>query len=215
MKELTLEITNRCNLDCPWCGSSSTPNGKHCNTMEMIKILEKYKDICDVVRVSGGEPTLHPDLEVIIKRAKDLSYKVVLLTNGTNIYNESKLLFPQVDEYWIGLAPLAHSIQRAVELRTFFKVEVGMQIVLEEYSKVLLPDAVKFGLLFDIPLRLLALQKQGRGVNCEPLDLISWTGDKGCQKENKITITHDGKVITCSALKYKEECDVLCNERAT
>ncbi len=69
-------------------------------------------------------------------------------------------------------------------------------------------NTIQIGIDHEIPVRLLTLQKQGRGVNCRPLNLISWTGDKGCDKEKKITITHDGRIVTCSALKYGE-CSLL------
>lgn len=38
----------------------------------------------DGVVISGGEPTLHPDLPEFIKKIKDLGFKVKLDTNGTN-----------------------------------------------------------------------------------------------------------------------------------
>ena len=40
--------------------------------------------LLDGVCISGGEPTLHPDLEEFVKKIKDMGFKVKLDTNGTN-----------------------------------------------------------------------------------------------------------------------------------
>jgi len=203
MKELTLEITNKCNQNCPWCSSSSVLDGRHNPVRKMVGILENYQNECDTVRISGGEPTLHPDLSLIVRRAKELKYRVVLLTTGVTLYNRKELFFPQVDQYWINVVN-SQSIQGAITLKSFFGAEVGMHIVMVKGNEDWLESTIRIGLRTEIPVRLLVLQRQGRGLNCKPLDLISWTGDRGCLVENKITIAHDGKVVTCSALKYGE-----------
>ena len=51
---------------------------------EIMEYLAKRKGVLDAVCISGGEPTLMPDLEEKIKAIKSLGYLVKLDTNGYN-----------------------------------------------------------------------------------------------------------------------------------
>lgn len=85
-----IEITDRCNLTCPTCYAGSSPTfGRH-RTFEEVKkmldtIVENEKEP-DVVQISGGEPTLHPEFWEILDYAKTLPIKHLMLnTNGLEI----------------------------------------------------------------------------------------------------------------------------------
>jgi hypothetical protein len=82
-----IEITDRCNLTCPTCYAGSSPtHGRH-RTFNEVKtmldtIVENEKEP-DVVQISGGEPTLHPNFFEILDYAKTLPIKHVMVnTNG-------------------------------------------------------------------------------------------------------------------------------------
>ena len=51
------------------------------------------------VVITGGEPTLHPDLDSFIKKIKDIGYLVKLDTNGTNPQVLLKLLKAKLIDY--------------------------------------------------------------------------------------------------------------------
>jgi len=85
-----VEITDRCNLTCPTCYAGSSPShGRH-RTLEEVKkmldtIVENEREP-DVVQISGGEPTLHPQFFEILDYAKSLPIKHVMVnTNGIEI----------------------------------------------------------------------------------------------------------------------------------
>ncbi len=208
-KELTLEITSRCQLSCAWCSSSSSPDGKDRPTEDCINALKILYPQCNVVRISGGEPTLHPDLDVIIRLAKEMLYRVVLLTNG--LYLPTRYLekgYNDIDEFVVHLAD-KRSFYAAEEYLNY-KKNVSLHIVAVKGNEASIRNAIGFAIASHIPLRVLALQKQGRGVNCEPSDLITWRGMSRCQANNKITVAMDGTTTTCSALKYRrKKCDLL------
>ena len=75
-----------CNFRCPFCHNSSLAlaDGNELDIDDIFSFLEKRKGVLDGVCISGGEPTLHPDLEDFVKEIKDMGYKVKLDTNGTN-----------------------------------------------------------------------------------------------------------------------------------
>lgn len=85
-----LEITDRCNLQCPTCYAMSSPHyGRHRSVEEVEKMLDiivANEGQPDVVQISGGEPTVHPDFFAIMDIAKKKPIKHLMLnTNGIRI----------------------------------------------------------------------------------------------------------------------------------
>ncbi|MBQ0067694.1 MAG: anaerobic ribonucleoside-triphosphate reductase activating protein, partial [Phascolarctobacterium sp.] len=76
-----------CNFYCPFCHNSELINPKIAQPLmdeqELLEFLQKRQGLLDGVCVSGGEPTLQPDLPYLLKEIKKLGYKIKLDTNGT------------------------------------------------------------------------------------------------------------------------------------
>ena len=88
-----------CNLRCPFCHNASLVTSTPEEAMEedaFFAFLKKRRGILDGVCVTGGEPTLRPDLPPFIRKIKDLGYAVKLDTNGTNPKMLEALL-PELD----------------------------------------------------------------------------------------------------------------------
>lgn len=90
-----VEITDQCNLSCPTCYAGSSPSyGRHRTLDEVKKMLDAVvanEREPDVVQISGGEPTLHPQLFEILDYAKSLPIKHLMLnTNGIVIAKDRK-----------------------------------------------------------------------------------------------------------------------------
>lgn len=77
-----------CNMRCPFCQNSSLvlhPNSVPTIPIdEVLSYLNKRKGILEGVCITGGEPTICPDLIDLIREIKVLGYKVKLDTNGSN-----------------------------------------------------------------------------------------------------------------------------------
>ena len=88
-----IEVTDRCNLSCPTCYASSSPtHGRH-RTLEeiemMLDAIVASEGEPDVVQLSGGEPTIHPDFFNILDIAKTKPIKHLMVnTNGIRIAND-------------------------------------------------------------------------------------------------------------------------------
>ncbi|HYO21179.1 MAG TPA: radical SAM protein, partial [Flavisolibacter sp.] len=85
-----IEITDRCNLTCPTCYAMSSPYyGRHRSVEEverMFDIIVANEGQPDVVQISGGEPTIHPDFFAILDIAKTKPVKHLMVnTNGIRI----------------------------------------------------------------------------------------------------------------------------------
>lgn len=91
---LTLvEITDHCNLRCPICYAASGPSRPHYRPLDQIqRMLDrvvKNERRPDVVQISGGEPTLHPELFRILNLAKERPIQHLMVnTNGIRIARE-------------------------------------------------------------------------------------------------------------------------------
>ena len=85
-----VEITDRCNLSCPTCYAMSSPHyGRHRTVEEVERMLDIIVDNegePDVVQISGGEPTIHPDFFKILDIAKKKPIRHLMVnTNGIMI----------------------------------------------------------------------------------------------------------------------------------
>jgi uncharacterized radical SAM superfamily Fe-S cluster-containing enzyme len=85
-----VEVTDRCNLTCPTCYAGSSPtHGRHRTLQEVKQMLDAVvanEREPDVVQISGGEPTIHPQFFEILDYAKSLPIKHVMVnTNGIEI----------------------------------------------------------------------------------------------------------------------------------
>lgn len=83
-----------CNIRCPYCyniglvlSDEEIPEGtatEPLNTVaELFAHLEKRQGILSGLVISGGEPLINPYTPVIIKKARELGYKIKIDTNGT------------------------------------------------------------------------------------------------------------------------------------
>ncbi len=79
-------FTPGCNMKCGYCHNKHILGGDapKVDALEVMDYLNKRKGMLKGVVVSGGEPTLQPDLEAFVASIKALGYKVKLDTNGTN-----------------------------------------------------------------------------------------------------------------------------------
>ncbi len=88
-----IEITDHCNLECPICYASSGPGRPQYRTLAqiqaMLDLVVGNEGRPDVVQISGGEPTLHPDFFRVLDMARQRPIQHFMLnTNGIRIARE-------------------------------------------------------------------------------------------------------------------------------
>ncbi|HMW01724.1 MAG TPA: radical SAM protein [Acidobacteriota bacterium] len=93
---LTLvEITDQCNLQCPICYAESGPHRQTWRSLEQVEFLldcvVRNEGEPDIVQISGGEPTIHPEFFQILDAAKSRPIKHVMVnTNGIRIAQDEE-----------------------------------------------------------------------------------------------------------------------------
>src|ERR1700681_4173866 len=72
----------RCNLDCSYCNEyDKTSDPVPIDVM--LRRIDRLADLgTTIITLSGGEPTLHPDLDAIIRRIRERGAIATLITNG-------------------------------------------------------------------------------------------------------------------------------------
>lgn len=106
---LTLvEITDRCNLNCPICyaDSGGEEDKRHRSLAEiesMIDAVVANEKEPQIVQISGGEPTIHPEFFQILDIAKSKPIKHLMInTNGIRIAKE-KSFCDRLSQYMPGI----------------------------------------------------------------------------------------------------------------
>lgn len=76
-----------CNFRCPFCHNGTTvlEADTYIPFEDILEYLQSRKGLIDAVVVSGGEPTLMPDLKEKIIKLKELGFLIKLDSNGTNL----------------------------------------------------------------------------------------------------------------------------------
>ena len=93
-----LVFTGGCNFRCPWChnGDLIHPSSDMpcLDEREVLSQLERRASMLEGVVISGGEPTLQPDLRDFITSCRNMGYKIKLDTNGSR----PEILIPLLED---------------------------------------------------------------------------------------------------------------------
>lgn len=96
-KVACMVYTIGCNFRCPYCHNPELVDETVEVTLSeatILDFLDTRRELLDGVVITGGEPTMHEELPVFMRRIKDKGFLVKLDTNGTN----PKMLQQVIDE---------------------------------------------------------------------------------------------------------------------
>ncbi|SCL36095.1 radical SAM protein [Micromonospora aurantiaca (nom. illeg.)] len=125
---LRASVAHQCNLSCVYCPKSSgmenhTPArlrepGHRLTTAQYCRNLDHIADsgVLRGISFTGGEPTLNPDLPVLVAHARSRFDRVELTTNGKHLAGQIDRLAPHLDVIKVSLdavdPTLSHQIMR-------------------------------------------------------------------------------------------------------
>lgn len=80
-------FTQGCNFRCPYCHNPELVDpdqyGPIIPEEDALSFLDKRRGKLEAVTVTGGEPTLQPDLEKFLEEVKNMGYLIKMDTNGS------------------------------------------------------------------------------------------------------------------------------------
>jgi molybdenum cofactor biosynthesis enzyme MoaA len=92
---VTFYVTHKCNLACSYC-TQKEPDvfSEELPTAETLRLLGRIRKESDSIVITGGEPTLRPDIEELVEagRFKDRFRSLLLITNGTLLDRKPRIL---------------------------------------------------------------------------------------------------------------------------
>ena len=91
-----------CNFRCPYCHNSEILDGNAPELMsekELLAFLSSRKGLLDAVCISGGEPTLQPELPDLLAQIKAMGFLTKLDTNGSRPEVLKELVSRQLLDY--------------------------------------------------------------------------------------------------------------------
>ncbi|HEY4721857.1 MAG TPA: GTP 3',8-cyclase MoaA, partial [Anaerolineae bacterium] len=94
---LRISLTDKCNMRCVYCMAEDMvfqPGAGLMSTAEILRLVNIFAQLgIDKIRLTGGEPTVHPDLIPIVRgiRAAGIS-RVSMTTNGARLTQLAKPL---------------------------------------------------------------------------------------------------------------------------
>ncbi|WP_165224662.1 radical SAM protein [Aquisphaera insulae] len=139
-----VEVTDHCNLTCPVCYADSSPRREAHRPLEqveaMLDAVVRSEGNPDVVQISGGEPTIHPDFFAILDAAKARPIKHLMLnTNGIRIAREPGFARRLADyrrgfEVYLQFDSLDAGPQKALRGADLTEVHAGALDALDEHG---------------------------------------------------------------------------------
>jgi len=179
MKDLTIEITDKCSLNCIHCSTNSKDKDIFIPKERVKEILDEFTDF-DRIRLSGGEPFEHPDLDEILKEIKEKGKKTMILSSGVYKENEiPKNLLKSAKQYNSEIVFSIYgnkeihnhvcnfnaydSLIKSVNTTNELKIPFSFQTVAMKTTLDSLEDIVKYARKFGSNLHILRFIKQGRG----------------------------------------------------
>lgn len=106
LRSVILEITNRCNLRCLHCGSSSgKARADEFSTAELAALIDDLRGLgCEEVTLLGGEVFLREDWEALAGRIRNQGMRLIVVTNGLLVDDTLAKRLARLDPYVVGVS---------------------------------------------------------------------------------------------------------------
>lgn len=228
-KMLMIQLTYKCNLNCIHCAYGDISNNE-LETMDLSEFeyyVNRYSGDYDVLKISGGEPTILMNINDYIDIGLKNFDEVVLYTNALNITKTkpTKYLISFYGNVFHPKIIVSDSnldnvyLWRKIRANILYLKDEGYDVTLNSpiFSEKQIYDAVSFAYAYDLPLRIVRMQKHGKASDIDVLSIdeqmkiarrlesqfdnvystCSLLGEPRCDK--KLTIKPNGDKIRCTA----------------
>ncbi|MFZ6758247.1 radical SAM protein [Undibacterium sp. Ji50W] len=221
-----VEITDNCNLNCPVCyAESGTHREQHKTLAEIVLMLDAVvanEGEADVMQLSGGEPTLHPQFWEILDEVKKRPIKHVMInTNGIVLAQDTAFVerlatyAPGIEVYlqFDSFRAEVHKALRGADLRRIRQqaLENLNALNLSTTLVVTLKKGLNDDEIGDI-INFALTQKCVRGVTLQPIQDAGRVENYDARL-HRLTVSEIRRKISeqCSVFSLKDIVPVPCN----
>lgn len=150
---LRILLTNQCNKSCDFCLNDFQPKQPpmYANALNVIDCLKAYGSFMKdkaIVTFSGGEPGIHPDLEICLKYARRYCKTIKVVTNGTAL---NPAYVPYVDFWHVGITEKESAV---IEFLKYSKNIIVQIVVTEQRSIGEIAELIEYYSQSDIGVKL-------------------------------------------------------------
>lgn len=101
---VTVIFTGGCNMDCAYCQNAEIIPRTSGTEMTISDIVERVRgNLSDGYCVTGGEPTIHKDLPLLLKALKDDGAGHINLNTQGSVPDVLKKCLPYLDSVWFDM----------------------------------------------------------------------------------------------------------------
>ena len=149
------ELTYRCPLHCVFCYNPldyTSTFGKELSTDEWLKTLREARELGAVqLGLSGGEPLLRDDVEILIAEASKMGYYVNLITSGIGLTEERIAAFKEggLDQIQLSFQDSTRELNDFLSSTRTFELKLKIARLIKQYGYPMVLNVVLHKLNID------------------------------------------------------------------
>lgn len=145
-----IHVAEHCNLKCRDCCNISPFNAKKFISIEEVKTIcafVKENLLPDVLKVAGGEPTLHPQLDELLQTIKQsgAAGMIRVVSNGLLMHRMTDVFWQHIDQLTISnyvSAPVKPKLLEQIkEKARQFEVVLNIKYI-DQFNEIFVDDAI-------------------------------------------------------------------------
>ena len=132
-----VSITDKCNFGCAYCYQDSRPKFEHGRADLVETILLGFTHVPYQIAIGGGEPTLHPEFENILRTAREIGTVPNFTTAGDESLTDS--IIDTANKVCGGVAMTFHAwkgidwfVEHYTRLRAALKVQLNVHLIADK-----------------------------------------------------------------------------------
>jgi len=172
-RQVQIEITNRCNMDCPMCQREDLGiELEHMSWTDFTTVVDKLNHREDITLTGWGEPFIHPQVFDMISYCRERGHRVMITSNG--LFTKPSMVNDILDS---GLDSITFSIdsvngnETVVEGHTSTKVYENIEAVTRRRDPAKLGVRLQATLHMDCENDLYDVIRYGAGIGCDTVNV--------------------------------------------
>jgi len=172
---LNAEVTFKCPLHCVYCYNpvDYTRFGPELTTDEWLRVLREARELGAVqLGISGGEPLMRDDVEVMIAEARRLGYYTNLLTSGVGLSEKRIAAFKQggLDQIQLSFQDSTRELNDFLSSTRTFELKAKVAKLIKQYEYPMVLNVVLHRLNID---HIQAILEMAEAMGAEHVELAN------------------------------------------